>query len=46
MQLLIDLRQEAKQDKNYALSDTIRKKLSEIGIELKDGKEGTSFTIN
>lgn len=46
MQLLIELRQEAKQDKNYALSDTIRKKLSEIGIELKDGKEGTSFTIN
>jgi cysteinyl-tRNA synthetase len=46
MQLLIDLRQEAKQDKNYALSDIIRKKLSEIGIELKDGKEGTSFTIN
>jgi cysteinyl-tRNA synthetase len=46
MQLLIDLRNEAKSDKNYALSDTIRKKLSEIGIELKDGKEGTSFSIN
>ena len=46
MQLLIELRQEAKQEKNYALSDTIRKKLSDIGIELKDGKEGTSFTIN
>ena len=46
MQLLIDLRNEAKADKNYALSDTIRKKLSEIGIELKDGKEGTSFSIN
>jgi cysteinyl-tRNA synthetase len=46
LQLLIDLRNEAKADKNYALSDTIRKKLSEIGIELKDGKEGTSFSIN
>lgn len=46
MQLLIELRQEAKQEKNYALSDTIRKKLSDIGIELKDGKEGTTFTIN
>ena len=46
MQLLIELRQEAKQEKNYALSDTIRKKLSEIGIELKDGKEGTTFSIS
>lgn len=46
MNVLIDLRNQAKADKNYALSDAIRQKLSDIGIELKDGKEGTSYTIN
>jgi cysteinyl-tRNA synthetase len=44
--MLIQLRQEAKAQKNYALSDQIRIQLSEIGIELKDGKEGTHFTIH
>ncbi|MBL7836423.1 MAG: hypothetical protein JNM67_02800 [Bacteroidetes bacterium] len=44
--ILVELRQEAKLEKNYALSDTIRKKLSEIGVELKDGKDGTTYSIN
>jgi cysteinyl-tRNA synthetase len=44
--MLIQLRQEAKAQKNYALSDQIRIQLSEIGIELKDSKEGTHFTIH
>lgn len=46
VRLLIDLRNNAKSEKNYALSDEIRKKLTELGIELKDGKEGTSFSIH
>jgi len=46
IQMLIQLRQEAKAQKNYALSDQIRIQLSEIGIELKDSKEGTHFTIH
>ena len=46
MELLIELRQEAKASKNYELSDTIRKKLSALGIELKDGKEGTTYSLN
>ena len=29
--------------KNWALSDEIRDKLAALGIQLKDGKEGTSF---
>ena len=45
VELLIQLRKEAKEDKNYALSDTIRKKLLEKGIQLKDGREGTTFTM-
>ncbi|MCC6819015.1 MAG: cysteine--tRNA ligase [Bacteroidia bacterium] len=46
LEILIELRNEAKSNKNYELSDVIRKKLTEIGIELKDGKEGTSFSIS
>ena len=46
IEMLIQLRQEAKAQKNYALSDQIRIQLSEIGIELKDSKEGTHFTIH
>lgn len=46
MQVLIDLRNEAKADKNYALSDAIRDKLASEGIQLMDGKDGTSFSVN
>jgi len=43
LKLLIELRSEAKMSKNYALSDQIRNKLKESGIELMDSKEGTSW---
>jgi len=47
LQLLISIRKEAKQRKDYATSDKIRNELSSIGIQLKDEKDGgTSFTIN
>ena len=45
MQLLITMRNEAKQNKNFALSDEIRNKLSDLGFEIKDGKEGSSYSI-
>jgi cysteinyl-tRNA synthetase len=45
IELLIKLRQEAKQEKNYSLADKIRIGLNEIGIELKDSKEKTTFKI-
>ncbi len=46
MDLLIDLRQQAKQEKNYAMSDSIRKRLSTLGIQLKDEKDGSMrYTI-
>ncbi len=44
--LLIDLREDARINKNWALSDQIRDGLLQQGIQLKDGKEGTSFSIN
>ncbi len=42
--LLINMRNEARANKNFAMSDQIRDQLAALGIQLKDGKEGTSFT--
>ena len=43
MQLLIRLRQEARQSKNFALADGIRKGLTEIGVTLEDRADGTGW---
>ncbi len=40
MDLVLDLRSKAKTNKDFATSDAIRDKLNEIGIQVKDGKEG------
>ncbi|CAA0143960.1 Cysteine--tRNA ligase [Tenacibaculum maritimum] len=44
--LLIKLRKEARENKDWALSDQIRDELLALGIQLKDGREGTTFAIN
>ena len=46
VELLIKLRQEARENKDFALSDKIRDELAAVGIQLQDGKEGTTFTTN
>lgn len=46
VEILINLRKEARLNKDFALSDKIRDELAEIGVQLKDGKEGTTFTTN
>ncbi|MCF4102328.1 cysteine--tRNA ligase [Gillisia sp. M10.2A] len=46
VELLINLRAEARNNKDFATSDKIRDELLEIGIQLKDGKEGTTFSID
>ena len=43
IELLLKLRQDAKQEQNYKLADKIRVSLNELGIELKDSKEKTTF---
>ena len=43
MQLIIDIRQQARANKDWATSDKIRDALKELEIVLKDGKEGTSW---
>ena len=45
VELLLDLRREAKSRKDWATSDLIRDKLGEIGFELKDTKEGTEWKL-
>jgi cysteinyl-tRNA synthetase len=40
LQLLIDIRRDARSKKDYATSDTIRNKLIRLGILLKDEKDG------
>ncbi|MDG2193352.1 MAG: cysteine--tRNA ligase [Polaribacter sp.] len=46
VELLIKLRKEARDNKDWALSDQIRDELLVLGIQLKDGREGTSFSMN
>ena len=41
----INLRNEAKKNKDYALADAIRKELEEKNIILTDTREGTKYTI-
>jgi len=46
MDLLIDIRNEARAKKDFATSDKIRDQLVELGIQIKDGKDGTTFSVN
>lgn len=46
LQMVIEIRKEAKGRKDFMLSDKIRNQLAELGILLKDEKDGgTSFSI-
>src|SRR5699024_8112119 len=46
IELLIELRNKARADKDFETSDRIRDILTEKGIHLKDGKDGTTFSLN
>jgi cysteinyl-tRNA synthetase len=43
IQLLIDLRNELRQQKQWALSDNVRASLAEHGVLLEDSKDGTTW---
>ncbi|MBR6758054.1 MAG: cysteine--tRNA ligase [Bacteroidaceae bacterium] len=45
IELLLEMRREAKARKDWATSDLIRDRLNEIGFELKDTKEGTEWKL-
>ena len=46
VELLIQLRNTARANKDFAMSDKIRDELASKGIQLKDGKDGTTFSLN
>ncbi len=46
MQLVLDIRSEAKTNKDWATADKIRDDLKAAGIEIMDGKEGSSYKLN
>jgi len=43
MQLIIDIRAQARENKDWGTSDLIRDTLNEAHIQLKDGKDGTTW---
>lgn len=43
MKIIIDLRQDAKNSKNWAASDKIRNDLKNVGVNLKDTKDGADW---
>ncbi|SHG22052.1 cysteine--tRNA ligase [Dysgonomonas macrotermitis] len=43
--LLLEIRAEAKAKKDWATSDKIRNELNEIGFEIKDGKDGAEWKL-
>jgi len=45
LKLITDLRVEQRKEKNYALADMIRDRLKEIGVEIQDTLEGTTWKI-
>ena len=46
MKIIVDLRQDAKNKKDWATSDKIRTNLKNAGIELKDLKDGVDWEFN
>jgi cysteinyl-tRNA synthetase len=46
MELVLDMRNKARAEKDWGTSDAIRDKLSEAKITVKDGKDGASWSRN
>lgn len=45
MQMVIEMRKKARENKDWAMSDAIRDKLKEAGIAIKDTKEGVEWML-
>ncbi|HEY1039729.1 MAG TPA: DALR domain-containing protein, partial [Bacteroidia bacterium] len=44
--IVLDMRAEAKTNKDFKTSDGLRDKLSEAGVTIKDGKEGSTWSLS
>lgn len=45
MNMILDVRAQAKANKDWATSDKIRDSLSDLGIAVKDGKDGATWEL-
>ena len=45
MDMILEVRREAKARKDFATSDSIRDRLKELGVTIKDTKEGTEWSM-
>ena len=45
IRLLVELRGELRSAKQFALADRVRDRLGELGVELRDGPEGTTWAL-
>ena len=43
--MILDVRQQAKSQKDWTTSDRIRDELQKLGVSIKDGKDGATWTI-
>ena len=46
VKMILDVRQEARLNKDWAKSDQLRDKLAEIGVKIKDSKDGVSWSLD
>jgi cysteinyl-tRNA synthetase len=46
MQIILELRKNAREQKDWTTSDLIRDKLKEAGIAVKDGADGTTWSVS
>ncbi|HBN04226.1 MAG TPA: cysteine--tRNA ligase, partial [Bacteroidales bacterium] len=46
VKMILDVRQEARLKKDWAKSDQLRDKLAEIGVKIKDSKDGVSWSLD
>jgi len=45
IEALLELRRQARERKDFATSDRVRDRLTELGITIKDGKDGTEWSL-
>ena len=45
MELVLQLRGNAKKNKDFNTSDLIRDELNKVGIQIKDSREGSSWEV-
>ncbi|MEG0583272.1 MAG: cysteine--tRNA ligase, partial [Cetobacterium sp.] len=45
VEFILELRKDARDSKDWAVSDKIRDRLLEMGIKIKDGKDRTTWSI-